>query len=96
MLNPIELIGVNDRDATIRLAMSDDPDTAYAYYPNDSFVEGGDAWFNKIDYNNPVIGTYADHTFGHELGHTLGLKHGHEAGGVRNVAMNADRDLLVV
>jgi serralysin len=88
-----ELTGTSDRDATIRMAMSNDPPTAYAYYPGGS-VEGGDAWFNRTDYNNPIIGTYAYHTFGHELGHALGLKHGQELGGVRNVAMNADRDSM--
>jgi hypothetical protein len=30
----------------------------------------------------------------HELGHTLGLKHGHELGGVANVAMTPDRDSM--
>lgn len=93
-LTPYELTGTNDRDATIRLAMSNVPSTAFAYYPSNAYVEAGDAWFNRSDYNAPVIGNYAYHTFGHELGHTLGLKHGHEAGGVRNVAMNADRDSM--
>ncbi len=89
-----ELTGTSDRDATIRMAMSNDPiPTAYAYYPGNT-VEGGDAWFNRTSYNNPVIGTYAYHTFGHELGHALGLKHGQEGGGVRNVAMDANRDSM--
>jgi serralysin len=94
LLSPVELTGANDRNATIRMAMSDVPGTAFAYYPNDSFVEGGDVWFNTLGYNDPVIGNYAYHTFGHELGHALGLKHGQELGGVRNVAMNADRDSM--
>jgi serralysin len=93
-LNPSELTGASDRDATIRMASSNVPGTAFAYYPNSSSVAGGDAWFNKTSYNNPVIGNYAYHTFGHELGHALGLKHGQETGGVRNVAMNSDRDSM--
>lgn len=94
LLNPNDLTGPNDRDATIRMAMSSDPGTAYAYYPG-STVEAGDIWVNNgATYKNPVIGTYAYHTLGHELGHALGLKHGHETGGVRNVAMNADRDSM--
>lgn len=93
LLSPTELTGTSDRDATIRMAMSSVPGTAFAYYPATS-VEGGDAWFNKIDYNNPVIGSYAYHTFGHELGHALGLKHGHETGGVSGVAMSFDRDSM--
>jgi Ca2+-binding RTX toxin-like protein len=90
-LAPVELTGASDRDATIRMAMSDDPGTAYAYFPNGSFVEGGDAWFGKTYYNTPVIGNYAFHTFGHELGHALGLEHGHEA---NPLAMTADRDSM--
>jgi serralysin len=90
-LAPVELTGASDRDATIRIAMSDDPGTAYAYFPNGSFVEGGDAWFGKTYYNTPVIGNYAFHTFGHELGHALGLEHGHEA---NPLAMTADRDSM--
>jgi serralysin len=89
-----ELTGAGDRNATIRMASSNVPATASAYYPNSAIVEGGDAWFNKVSYNNPVIGTYAYLTFGHELGHSLGLKHGHELSGVRNVGMNADRDSM--
>ena len=92
--NFVELTGLNNRNATIRMAASNVPNTAFAYYPDGSFVEGGDAWFNRVDYNNPVVGTYAYHTFGHELGHSLGLKHGQELEGVRNVAMNADRDSM--
>lgn len=92
-LNLVELTGASDRDATIRIAESDDPPTAYGYYPANSFA-AGDVWLNKSDYNNPVIGNYAYHTFGHELGHALGLKHGHETGGVSNVAMDANRDSM--
>ncbi|MCF2151527.1 M10 family metallopeptidase C-terminal domain-containing protein [Desmonostoc muscorum LEGE 12446] len=92
-LNMVELTGASDRDATIRIAESNDPGTAYAYYPGNS-VAAGDVWFNTSDYNNPVIGNYAYHTFGHEFGHALGLKHGHETGGISNVAMDANRDSM--
>ncbi len=94
-LSTSELTGASDRDATIRIAMSDHPASegaaAYAYYPANT-VQAGDAWFNRTDNNNPVIGNSAYRRFGHELGHALGLKHGHETGGVRNVAMNSNRD----
>ncbi len=92
LLSTYELTGTSDTSATIRLAMSNDPGTAYAYYPHPS-ESGGDVWFNPISYNNPVIGTYAYHTFGHELGHALGLNHGHEPG-LRGVSMDADRDSM--
>jgi serralysin len=92
-LTPTELSGSSDRDATIRMAMSNVPGTAFAYYPANT-VQAGDAWFNTVDYNNPVIGNYAYHTFGHELGHALGLKHGQETGGVSNVSLSPDRDSM--
>ncbi len=88
-----ELTGASDRDATIRMAMSNVPGTAFAYYPANT-VQAGDAWFNTSDYNSPQIGNYAYHTFGHELGHALGLKHGQDAGGVSGVTMNSDRDSM--
>jgi serralysin len=86
-----ELTGTSDRDATIRIAMSDDPTTGYAYLPGNSVVSG-DIFFNRSFFNNPVVGTYAYYGFGHELGHALGLKHGNQTGGVNNVALDADRD----
>ncbi|MDJ0678842.1 MAG: M10 family metallopeptidase [Xenococcaceae cyanobacterium MO_167.B52] len=107
-LNMVELTGVNDRNATIRMAESDHPNTGYAYYPG-GHVANGDIWFNRTEvlddpqtpaneyqptYNNPVIGNYEYHAFGHEIGHALGLKHGHETGGVSNVSMDANRDSM--
>lgn len=93
-LSPYELTGTSDASATIRMAMSDivPGGTAEAFFPNPSEY-GGDAWFNRSDYNNPVIGTYAYYTFGHELGHALGLNHGHEPG-LRGVSMDANRDSM--
>lgn len=54
---------------------------AYGYYPYTSTDDwAGDAWFNTFDFNNNlIIGTYAYFAIAHEIGHTLGLKHGHEA-----------------
>lgn len=92
-LNMVELIGASDRDATIRIAESNHPPTAYGYLPNNT-VQAGDVWFNKSKYNNPVIGNYAYHSFGHEFGHALGLKHGQEAGDISNVTMDANRDSM--
>ncbi|MCA1371216.1 M10 family metallopeptidase [Bradyrhizobium sp. BRP14] len=72
--------------ATVRFAQSDVPETAYAYIPG-AYAQAGDVWFGTEyagtvnDYRNPVAGNYAWHTLLHELGHALGLKHGHEAEG---------------
>lgn len=60
----------------LRFAESDEPNTAYAYYPASG--RGGDSWYNRIDYNSPRMGNYAYHTIYHEIGHAMGLKHPHE------------------
>ncbi|HYD37828.1 MAG TPA: M10 family metallopeptidase, partial [Allosphingosinicella sp.] len=67
--------------ADIRIAQSNAPKTAWAYYPGAD--EGGDVWFNASlkSYDKPVIGSYGWMTFLHEIGHAFGLKHGHEAEG---------------
>lgn len=62
--------------ATIRFANSSDPETAYAF-PPDYDELAGDAFFGGSG-RFPVAGNYDYQTTLHELGHTLGLKHGHE------------------
>ncbi|KAF0227766.1 MAG: hypothetical protein FD175_2472 [Beijerinckiaceae bacterium] len=82
--------------ADVRVAFSNEADpTAYAYYPADS-TTGGDIWYGNsyASYKNPVKGQYAWATTIHELGHSLGLKHGHQTGGVANTAMQAAYDQM--
>jgi serralysin len=88
-LNFTEIAGANAANATLRLAMSDTPSTAWAYLPH-SAPEGGDAWFNNSSayYSSPAKGNYAYTTFIHEIGHALGLEHPHENG------MPLDRDSM--
>lgn len=69
--------------------------TAYAYYPSDG-TKGGDIWYGTAypQYQNPVKGQYAWTTVIHELGHSLGLKHGHQTGGVAGTAMQTAFDQM--
>lgn len=48
---------------------------AWAYYPTTAPV-GGDVWIGPATNDTaPLAGTYDFHTFVHEIGHALGLKH---------------------
>ncbi len=80
--------------ADIRIAQSSRANpTAYAYYPGSNV--GGDIWFgNSYNYRAPKLGDYSHLTHLHELGHALGLKHGHEVEGPGNTALPVAHDSL--
>jgi serralysin len=74
-----EVAETASQHADLRFAMSDKPGTAWAYFPSTN-ASGGDAWFNNSSgyYDAPRKGDYANLTFIHEIGHSLGLEHAHE------------------
>lgn len=64
--------------------------SAFAQVPDDTSVPAfsqGDTWYNH-GYRNPGIGEFqATAGIMHEIGHTLGLKHGHQASGGNNILL---------
>jgi len=84
--------GSGSGTGTIRLANSTDAGTASAFLPHGS-AYGGDAWFGPSG-DSPTAGNYDWHTILHEVGHSLGLKHGQEAGGPGNTALPSNVDSL--
>lgn len=73
----LDIIQGDQSSAIIRAAQSNTPSTAYSYMPSE-YTQGGDVWTGAA-VTSPQAGNYAWHTFLHEIGHALGLKHGHEA-----------------
>jgi serralysin len=75
----VDYAGAGSGVDAIRLANMDDYPGAYAFYPSASDY-GGDAFFGT-DAVNSAPGAWSWYVFFHELGHALGLKHGHETSG---------------
>ena len=69
--------------ANIRISQSADSDVASAYgnFPSDTRGVAGDIWFGRTNqpyYDMAYRGTWGFATMMHEIGHTMGLKHGHQ------------------
>lgn len=88
-----------DTNAEIRFAQSDAVGTAAAWYPGTD-PWSGDVWFGDNQggypdvYRAPEAGNYSWATMFHEIGHAMGLKHGHETGGPGNTAIPSQWDSM--
>jgi Ca2+-binding RTX toxin-like protein len=77
---------ISDTDsvhANIRISETADADvpSAYGNFPSDTRPFAGDIWFgrnNQPYYDLAAKGTWGFSTMMHEIGHTMGLKHGHQ------------------
>ena len=78
-----EIIETDTVHANFRISQSGDNDVASAYggFPSDTRGVAGDIWFGRTSqpyYDLAAQGTWGFSTMLHEIGHTMGLKHGHQ------------------
>jgi len=78
-----EITDADTVHANIRISQSADNDvgSAYGNFPSDTRGLSGDIWFGRTNqpyYDLAFKGTWGYATMMHEIGHTMGLKHGHQ------------------
>jgi Ca2+-binding RTX toxin-like protein len=78
-----EITETDSVHANIRISQSGDNDVTSAYggFPSDTRGVAGDIWFGRTSqpyYDLAFKGTWGFATMMHEIGHTMGLKHGHQ------------------
>ncbi|WP_164913505.1 M10 family metallopeptidase C-terminal domain-containing protein [Sphingomonas sp. UV9] len=78
-----EITDTDTVHANIRISQSGDQDvgSAYGNFPSDTRGLSGDIWFGRTNqpyYDLAFKGTWGYATMMHEIGHTMGLKHGHQ------------------
>ncbi|WP_114226812.1 MULTISPECIES: M10 family metallopeptidase C-terminal domain-containing protein [Sphingomonas] len=78
-----EITDTDTVHANIRISQSADSDVASAYgnFPSDTRGVAGDIWFGRTNqpyYDLAAKGSWGFATIMHEIGHTMGLKHGHQ------------------
>jgi Ca2+-binding RTX toxin-like protein len=82
-LNLTEITETDTVHANFRISQSADQDVTSAYggFPSDTRTVAGDIWFGRTNqpfYDLQHQGTWGFSTMLHEIGHTMGLKHGHQ------------------
>jgi Ca2+-binding RTX toxin-like protein len=78
-----EITDTDTVHANIRISQTADQDvpSAFGNFPSDTKGLAGDIWFgrnNQPYYDLPAKGDWGFATMMHEIGHTMGLKHGHQ------------------
>jgi hypothetical protein len=90
----VQFTGTDGADIAVAQTSVVNP-TSWAYLPDPAYAEGGDAWFGTAyDFSQAAPGSYYFADALHELGHSFGLKHSQDGGGVSNVALPTVHDNL--